>query len=120
MPCQLWNARRPSNNKGDIPRIATSAAYGSGRKVDTPPLKGCCTAPDEQEHYNVMRDIGWTVNITPTIPPSPVEGYMAVFSGREAQSDPQSWSNSYLDCGVRRATALEIISEWRVNHSIIT
>ena len=27
-------------------RFDRSAAYGSGRGVDTPPLKGCCRAPD--------------------------------------------------------------------------
>src|SRR5271157_689416 len=31
---------------GGFRTSAASAACGSGRKVDTPPLKGCCRAPD--------------------------------------------------------------------------
>jgi hypothetical protein len=74
----------------------------------------------ELDYYEIMREFAWTVDIIPTLPPEPLDGYAAIFWARGAQSNPVSWSESYLDYGGGTALAKDILSRWRVNRSIVT
>jgi hypothetical protein len=74
----------------------------------------------ELEHYKVLREIGWTVDITKTPSPNPLAGYDAIFTDWEASSDLFSWNETHLDNGARRVTATEIMADWRLDHSIVT